>query len=52
MYWLVEDEEQIEVLINSGYKEAFIEVIPYNYNIHSVLNNISLVYLRPINARK
>tara|TARA_B100000795_G_scaffold71106_1_gene50006 strand:+ start:1478 stop:2746 length:1269 start_codon:yes stop_codon:yes gene_type:complete len=52
MYWLVEDEKQIEVLINSGYKEAFIEVIPYNYNIHPVLNNISLVYLRPIDARK
>mgnify|MGYP003632522586 FL=1 len=52
MYWLVEDEEQIEVLINSGYKEAFIEVIPYNNNIHPVLNDISLVYLRPINARK
>ena len=40
MYWLVEDEEQLEVLINSGYKEAFIEVIPYNDKIHPILNNI------------
>ena len=52
MYWLVEDDKQLEVLINSGYKEAFIEVIPYNYNTHPILNKISLLYLRPINARK
>ena len=52
MYWLVEDEEQLNVLINSGYKEAFIEVIPYNNTIHPVQNHVSLVYIRPINASK
>ena len=52
MYWLIEDEEQLSVLINSGYKEAFIEVIPYNNNIHPSINSISLIYIRPINARK
>ena len=52
MYWLVEDEEQLEVLINSGYKEAFIEVIPYNDTIHPTLNHVSLVYIRPILAPK
>ena len=52
MYWLIEDEEQLNVLINSGYKEAFIEVIPYNNNTHPSLNEISLIYIRPINARK
>ncbi len=52
MYWLVEDEEQLNVLINSGYKEAFIEVIPYNDTIHPAQNQISLVYIRPINASK
>ena len=52
MYWLVEDEEQLEVLINSGYKEAFIEVIPYNDTIHPTLNHVSLVYIRPILATK
>ena len=52
MYWLVENEEQLSVLINSGYKEAFIEVIPYNDTIHPVLNNVSLVYIRPIEASK
>jgi len=52
MYWLVEDEEQLNVLINSGYKEAFIEVIPYNDTIHPIQNHASLVYIRPINASK
>ena len=52
MYWLVEDEEQLNVLINSGYKEAFIEVISYNDTIHPVQNHVSLVYIRPIEASK
>ena len=52
MYWLVENEEQLNVLINSGYKKAFIEVIPYNDTIHPVLNHVSLVYIRPIEASK
>jgi len=52
MYWLVENEEQLNVLINSGYKEAFIEVIPYNDTIHPVQNHVSLVYIRPIKASK
>ena len=47
MYWLIENKEQLDVLINSGYKKAFIEVIPYNDTIHPVLNHVSLVYIRP-----
>ena len=52
MYWLVEDEEQLNVLINSGYKKAFIEVISHNDTIHPVQNHVSLVYIRPIEASK
>jgi len=52
MYWLVENEEQLNVLINSGYKKAFIEVIPYNDIIHPAQNHVSLVYIRPIEASK
>ena len=52
MYWLVDSEVQLNVLINSGYNEAFIEVIPYNDTIHPVQNHISLVYIRPIEASK
>ena len=52
MYWLIEDLEQLKVFYNSGYKKAFIEVIPHSDIIHPVENNVSLVYIRPINARK
>ena len=52
MYWLVENEEQLNVLINSGYKEAFIEVIPYNDTVHPAQNHVSLVYIKPIYATK
>ena len=52
MYWLIENEEQLKVLLNSGFKEAFVEVIPYNDTIHPTLNKVSLVYIRPINAHK
>ena len=52
MFYLIENEEQLNVLINSGYKEAFIEVIPYNDTIHPIQNHVSLVYIRPIEASK
>ena len=52
MYWLVENEEQLNVLLNSSYKEAFIEVIPYSDNIHPAINPVSLVYIRPLKASK
>ena len=52
MYWLVENKEQLEVLSNSGFKEAFIEVIPYNDNIHPTKSHISLMYIRPLEATK
>ena len=52
MYWLIEDEDQLNVLVNSSFREAFIEVIPYNDTIHPAQNRASLVYIRPINAHK
>ena len=52
MYWLVEDIEQLKVFYNSGYKEAFIEVIPSNDTNHPTQNSVSLVYIRPLEASK
>jgi len=52
MYWLVEDDSQFDVLLNSSYKKAFIEVIPSSHNIHPANNHVSLVYIRPIEASK
>jgi len=52
MYWLIENIEQLKVFHNSGYKEAFIEVIPFNDKIHPAQNSVSLVYIRPLLASK
>jgi len=52
MFWLIEDIDQLKNLHNIGYKEAFIEVIPFNDKIHPVLNSISLLYIRPILSPK
>jgi hypothetical protein len=52
VYWLVEDIEQLKVFYNTGYKEAFVEVIPFNDKIHPVNNQVSLVYIRPLQSTK
>ena len=52
MYWLIEDLEQLKVFYNSGYKEAFVEVIPFNNTQHPTQNDVSVVYIRPILANK
>jgi hypothetical protein len=52
MYWLIEDIDQLTSFYNLGYKEAFIEVIPFNDRIHPVRNSVSLVYIRPLLATK
>ena len=52
MYWLIEDLEQLKVFYNSGYKEAFVEVIPFNNFEHPTQNNVSAVYVRPLESNK
>ena len=52
MYWLVETEEQISYLINRGFKEAYMEVIPVSHIKHPAINDVSLVYYRPTNDSK
>lgn len=48
MYWLVETEEQLQSFLNLKVKEAFIEVIPYNYNTHPSQNEICALYIKPL----
>ena len=49
MFWLIETEDQLNKFITRDATKAFIEIIPFNYNIHPADNNqISLVYIRPL----
>lgn len=52
MYWLIESSKQVEEFINKGYSEVFCELITFNDNTHSALNELSLVYLKPLNNDK
>ena len=52
MFWLVESKNQLEGFYNSGYKEAFVEIIPYNNSIHPSQNEVCAVYIRPLLATK
>ena len=52
MYWLIEDLEQLTQFYNSGYNEAFIEVIPTDHAEHPTQNSVSLVYIKPIQSSK
>ena len=52
MFWLIENEKQFEGLYNHHYKEAFVEIIPFNNNIHPTQNEICAVYIRPLLATK
>ena len=52
MFWIIETKEQLREFYLREYKEAYVEVIPYHYNIHPALNSISLVYVRPLEDTK
>ena len=52
MFWLIENKDQVNSFRRKGYKKAYVEVIPFSNTIHPVLNNISLVYIKPLNGDK
>jgi hypothetical protein len=51
-FWIIEKEEHLEYLQQKIIKDAFVEIIPYHDYIHPVLNDVSLVYIRPFNDTK
>ena len=48
MFYLVENTDQLRSFYDKGYKKAFVEVIPYNDLVHPILNQVSLLYIKPI----
>ena len=51
-FWIIEKDSQIEYLINKKYEEVFVEVISYNDNLHPILNDVSLIYYKPLKSNK
>jgi len=52
MFWLIENNDQLQGLQNRKIKESFVEIIPYSHNIHPSKNSICAVYIRPLNSHK
>jgi hypothetical protein len=52
MYWLIEDERKIDILTRMQLKEAYVEIIPTSPTKHPVENNVSCVYIKPLDGSK
>jgi hypothetical protein len=47
MYWLIEDQDKINILCQIKYEVAYVEVIPTSHNLHPVENEVCALYIRP-----
>ena len=52
MYWLVEDQNKIDILCKIQYKEAYVEIIPTSHSLHPIENSICALYIKPLNSLK
>jgi hypothetical protein len=52
MYWLIEDTQNTQILTRMKLREAYVEVIPFSNNIHPVQNQVSCVYIKPLDGSK
>jgi hypothetical protein len=52
MFYIVETSEQLNEFFEIGYEKVFVEPILFNDNIHPALNNLSLLYIKPLNDDK
>lgn len=52
MFYIVETQEQIDKIIEYGNEKVFIDVIPLDDRIHPCLNSPSLMYFRPLDAKR
>lgn len=52
LFWLIETKSQLEDFLDRGYKEAFVEVIPFNNKAHPAQSKVSLIYVRPATSKR
>ena len=52
MFWLVENQIQLEQFSNANWREVFMEIIPNSYLVHPAQNNICALYIRPLMSTK
>ena len=52
MFYIIENNEQLNEFFEIGYDKVFIEPIYFNDFVHPLLNDISLLYIKPLNGDK
>jgi len=52
LFFIVETYDQLNLLLGKNYKKVFVEPIYFNDNVHPALNDVSLLYLKPLNNDK
>ena len=52
MFYIVESDDQLELLKSYGKNGGYIEIIPNNDNLHPKLASTVAVYLRPLNHKE
>ena len=52
MFYIIEDSKQLYKFYSRGYENVFMEIISNSPFIHPSRADISLIYLRPLNAHK
>jgi hypothetical protein len=48
VFWLIENKSQLNEFCHKGFKEAFVEIIPYSPFTHPSQNSICAIYVRPV----
>lgn len=51
-FYIVETNEQLAELFDKGYNKVFVEPVYYNDYVHPALNEVSLLYVKPLNNDK
>ena len=52
MFYIIETAEQLNEFFEINYDKVFVEPILFNDNIHPALNNLSLLYIKPLSDSK
>ena len=52
MFYIVETQDQLNKFCYKRHEEAFVEIIPHNDSVHPAINQISLIYIRPLKDTK
>ena len=52
MFYIIETDEQLKDFSNMKYDKVFVELVLHNNHTHSSLNELSLLYIKPLSGDK